>query len=77
MNSYHCYFFGSTDSFLGAAPNADDAASVAAGSDDEARQKAEAMSWRQDPPIYGFELWQGNRLVCRQKVSGEQEAPCH
>jgi hypothetical protein len=50
---------------------------VAALTDDEARQKAEAMSWRQDPPIYGFELWQGNRLVCRQKVSSEQEAPCH
>lgn len=71
MMHYRCYFLGSSLPVLGVPRSFSGATGFDAGTDEEARRKAELMyRWRASRN-YGFELWRGDRLVCRH------EAPHH
>jgi hypothetical protein len=65
VNEYRCYFFG-TDAAARAMQRgvANTVHILWLASDDLARQIAESI-WTQCEHIRGFEIWQGDRFVCR------------
>jgi len=64
---YHCYFLRPVRSSLFGIPSSIAAGeSLRAETDTEARMKAEGLYGQQRNHIYGFELWQDNRLVHRR-----------
>lgn len=68
MSDYRCYFFGFTTAFGNAANAIEAGESFFAITDEEAQLRAESVRRRDNHPLRGFELWEGNRLVCRHSA---------